>query len=62
MARGSRRTNLFLADSRFEQHVKGKKAIEKIRERKWDVVVLQEQQPATDPQPGVDAQVCPNSP
>ena len=27
----------------FEQHVNGKKAIEKIRERKWDVVVLQEQ-------------------
>jgi hypothetical protein len=26
----------------FEQHVKDKKAIEKIREKKWDVVVLQE--------------------
>ena len=26
----------------FERHVKDKKAIEKIRERKWDVVVLQE--------------------
>jgi hypothetical protein len=26
----------------FQQHVSGKKAIEKIRERKWDVVVLQE--------------------
>ena len=25
----------------FQQHVKGSKAIEKIRERKWDVVVLQ---------------------
>jgi hypothetical protein len=27
----------------FEQHVTNKKAIEKIRERKWDMVVLQEQ-------------------
>ena len=27
----------------FEQHVNNKKAIEKIRQRKWDVVVLQEQ-------------------
>ena len=27
----------------FEQHAKDKKVIEKIRERKWDVVVLQEQ-------------------
>lgn len=27
----------------FEHHVKGKEAIEKIRARKWDVVVLQEQ-------------------
>jgi hypothetical protein len=27
----------------FEQHTKDKKAIEKIRERKWDVVILQEQ-------------------
>ena len=26
----------------FERHVKDRKAIEKIRERKWDVVVLQE--------------------
>ena len=26
----------------FQQHVKDKKAIEKIREKKWDVVVLQE--------------------
>ena len=26
----------------FEQHVKDKKAIEKIREKKWDVVILQE--------------------
>ena len=37
-----RRISTFPGGYTFEQHVKDKKAIEKIRERKWDVVVLQE--------------------
>ena len=46
----------------FQQHVSDKKAIEKIRERKWDVVILQE----NSLQPILNREsmytVCPHSP